>query len=328
LITDAGLPDPRVVYINPSFAAVTGYAPETVIGRPLSALDRLRNVRQRLRAGLPKGEHFLEEISTYQTDAGERWGEWRVGPVRDRSGEESHWLIIFRDITERKRLEKEILEISDQERRRIGQDLHDGLCQHLAGIELMSQVLEQKLSRRSKAESARAGEIARHVRDAISQTRSLARGLAPVTLESEGLSSALHELASYTERMFGVTCRVDASESVPVQAATVGTHLYRIAQEAVSNAIKHGKAGQLTIQLSSAPDRTLLRVADNGRGFTQPAPPHRGMGLRIMHYRAGMLGGNLSVENNPTGGAVVICSVPAVMPQGAGVPASQPRMPK
>src|SRR5262249_2878260 len=127
LITDAALPDPRVVYINPSFASATGYAPATVIGQRLSALGRLSNVRQRLRAGLPKGEHFLEEISTYQTDTGERWGEWRVGPVRDRSGSESHWLIIFRDITERKRLEKEILEISEQERRRIGQDLHDGL---------------------------------------------------------------------------------------------------------------------------------------------------------------------------------------------------------
>lgn len=324
LITDAALPDPRVVYINPSFAAATGYASDSVIGRPLSALDRLNNVRQRLRAGLPQGEHFLEEISTYQTDAGERWGEWRVGPVRDLSGKDSHWLIIFRDITERKRLEKEILEISDQERRRIGQDLHDGLCQHLAGIELMSQVLEQKLARRSKADSARAGEIARHVRDAISQTRSLARGLSPATLESEGLSSALHELAANTERMFGVECHVEAYESVPVQATAVATHLYRIAQEAVSNAIKHGKAGQVTIHLSSAADRTLLRVTDNGQGFIQPPVSHRGMGLRIMQYRAGMIGGNLSIENNPTGGAVVICSVPAVAPRGAvagsGVP--------
>jgi PAS domain S-box-containing protein len=325
LITDSALPDPRVMYINPSFAAATGYAPHAIIGSPLSTLDRLSNVRQRLRAGLPKGEHFVEEISTYQTDAGERWGEWRVGPVRDRSGNESHWLIILRDITERKRLEKEILEISDQERRRIGQDLHDGLCQHLAGIELMSQVLEQKLARRSKADSAKAGEIARHVREAISQTRSLARGLAPVTLESEGLSSALRELAAYTERMFRVSCSVDASELVPVRVAAVGTHLYRIAQEAVSNAIKHGKASHLVIQLSSAPQGTVLRVVDNGCGFTQPSPSHRGMGLRIMQYRASMIGGSLSIENQPAAGTVVICSAPALGQNGTE-PLPQPRL--
>src|SRR5258708_18886590 len=100
---------------------------------------------------------------------------------------------VQRDITERKRLEREILEISDRERQRIGQDLHDGLCQHLAGIELMSQVLEQKLALRSRTDAARAGEVARHVRDAISQTRSLARGLSPLTLELDVLASALHD---------------------------------------------------------------------------------------------------------------------------------------
>jgi PAS domain S-box-containing protein len=324
LITDAALPDPKVVYTNPSFAAATGYAPEAVIGRPLSALHRLSHLHQRLRRGLPEGEHFLEEISTYQTQTGERWGEWRVGPVRDRSGKESHWLIIFRDITERKRLEKEILEISDQERRRLGQDLHDGLCQHLAGIELMSQVLEQKLSRRSKADSLRAGEIARHVREAISQTRSLARGLAPVTLESEGLTSALHELAANTERMFGISCRIDASPTGPTLQAAVSTHLYRIAQEAVSNAIKHGKAAQVIIHLSSAPEGTLLRVVDNGSGFSQPASSNRGMGLRIMQYRAGMIGATFSIEKDAAGGTVVYCSVPGPTPKGANaVPPGQ-----
>ncbi len=179
LITSAELPDPRVVYINPAFAKATGYSTEKVVGRPLSALASLTSVQERLRTGMPKGERFLEEISTYQTAGGERWGEWRVGPVKDKRGQNTHWLIIFRDITERKRLEKEILEISDRERQRIGQDLHDGLCQHLAGIELMSQVLEQQLAPKSRTAAARAGEIARHVRDGISQTRSVARGLSP-----------------------------------------------------------------------------------------------------------------------------------------------------
>jgi PAS domain S-box-containing protein len=311
LITDAAIPDPRVLYCNSAFESATGYASEKIIGQPLSALDRLSKVHQRLRDGLPDGADFLEEVSTCQTVHGERWGEWRVGPVRDRSGRNSHWLLIFRDITEHKRLEKEILEISDQERRRIGQDLHDGLCQHLAGIELMSQVLEQKLAGKSKMDSVRAGEIARHVREAISQTRSLARGLTPVTLESEGLASALHELAANTERMFGVHCHVECPHPAVVGAAAVATHLYRIAQEAVSNAIKHGKTAEITVHLDCTPQRIILRITDRGKGFPEPLPKTQGMGLRIMQYRAGIIGAALSLEKNPEGGAIVVCQVPA-----------------
>jgi PAS domain S-box-containing protein len=319
LIASAELPDPKVIYINPAFAHATGYAPEKVIGQPLSALASLDHVYQRLRPGLSSGPPFLDEISTYQTMKGERWGEWRVGPVKDKNGRNSHWLIIFRDITERKHLEREILEISDQERRRIGQDLHDGLCQHLAGIELMSQVLQQKLSPKSKADASRAGEIARHVRDAISQTRSLARGLSPVTLESEGLTSALHELAANTEKIFGLACRVECPEVVPSYAAAVGTHLYRIAQEAVSNAIKHGKASEILIRLELAGERMVLSIADNGKGIPKVLPRNSGMGLHIMEYRAGMIGGLLSVERNAAGGTSVLCAVPV---RGMGPPAA------
>jgi PAS domain S-box-containing protein len=318
LITGADLPDPRVLYINPSFARATGYRADQIVGQPLSRIAGLTNLQQRLRSGLPEGAHFLDELSTYQTAQGERWGEWRVGPVQDKSGKTTHWLIIFRDITERKRLEREILEISDQERRRIGQDLHDGLCQHLAGIELMSQVLEQKLAAKSKADAARVGDISRYVRDAIGQTRSLARGLSPVTLESEGLASALQELASNTEKMFGITCHVMAPQAGHVHAPAVETHLYRIAQEAVSNAIKHGKAREVRIQLEVTPERTLLSVTDDGTGIPEPPPRNGGMGLRIMDYRAGMIGGVLSIQRNSRVGTTVRCSVPisVVAPSG------------
>ncbi|HEV2208824.1 MAG TPA: response regulator [Verrucomicrobiae bacterium] len=314
LIATAEGPEPTVAYINPSFARVTGYLPEQVVGRPLSSLAGLTAVQQRLRAGFPQGARFVEGVSTFQTGEEERWGEWRIGPVQDQAGRTTHWLIIFRDITERKQLEKEILEISDQERRRIGQDLHDGLCQHLAGIELMSQVLEQKLAARSKSDAARAGEIAGHVREAISQTRALARGLTPVTLESEGLESALYELAAGTERMFGVVCRVECAEPVPAVAPAVATHLYRIAQEAVSNALKHGKATEISIRLEAQPERRVLSITDNGGGLP-PAPARgHGMGMHIMEYRAGMIGGALQVQNNPKNGASVVCSIPLAVP--------------
>lgn len=216
----------------------------------------------------------------------------------------------IRDITERKHLEKEILEISDREQRRIGQDLHDGLCQQLAGIELMSQVLAQKLAPKSKADAAKVGEIAGHVRDAISHTRSLARGLSPVTLESEGLISALHELATNTEKFFQVQCRCSFDEPVVVQDKAAATHLFRIAQEAVSNAIKHGKAKRLAISLQNSRNRIVLKVSDNGCGFPKHAPKNRGMGLRIMQSRASMIGGAIAVEANAGGGVDVTCSVP------------------
>ncbi|HWI60148.1 MAG TPA: ATP-binding protein, partial [Bacillota bacterium] len=310
LITDAALPDPRIVYTNPAFAQATGCEPETVIGQPMSTLPALSRVQQRLIAGLPPGARFIEELSTFPTAQGERWSEWRVGPVKDKAGKNTHWLIIFRDVTERKRLEKEILEISDRERQRIGQDLHDGLCQHLAGIELMSQVLEQKLAAKSKTDAARAGDIARHVREAISQTRSLARGLSPVTLEVEGLTSALQELAATTEKLFGVSCRCECPSTVPVPAPAVATHLYRIVQEAVSNAIKHGKATHITILLELLGEHTVLTVTDNGRGLAPGFAKSGGMGLRIMQYRAGMIGATVAVEPHPGGGTQVICSVP------------------
>lgn len=216
----------------------------------------------------------------------------------------------IRDITERKRLEKEILEITEREKRRIGHDLHDGLCQHLAGVEMMSQVLEQKLSLRSRDAARRAGEIARNVREAISQTRSLARGLSPVTLDSEGLASALQELALNTGKIFGVACRLDCDPPVSVADHAVATHLFRLAQEAVANAIKHGRAKRISIQLTGDRGRVILKVDDDGTGFPAEIFKSKGMGLRIMQSRVGMMDGTLSIERNPAGGACVICSVP------------------
>ena len=216
----------------------------------------------------------------------------------------------IRDITERKQLEKEILEISDREQRRIGQDLHDGLCQHLAGIELMSQVLAQKLEPKSKIHARQVNEIAGHVRDAISHTRSLARGLSPVTIESEGLMSALNELATNTEKIFHVLCRCDFDEPVAIEDHAAATHLFRIAQEAVSNAIKHGKASRVVISLHKTRGRILLIISDNGVGFERQPANGKGMGLRIMQSRAGMIGGNMAIEPNGGGGVDVTCAVP------------------
>jgi PAS domain S-box-containing protein len=306
LIASGRMPDPRVVYINPAFEQATGYSRADVAGRRLSALAGLASVQRRFREERP----FLEEVSVYQTAQGERWGEWRVVPVKDRTGRAAHWLVIFRDITEGKRLEKEILEISDRERQRIGQDLHDGLCQQLAGLELMSQVLQQQLASKSKTAAARAGQIASHVREAISQTRLLARGLYPVALDAGGLMPALVELAANTQTTFGTACRVESDRPLLFRDPAVATHLCRIAQEAVLNAIKHGKATEIVIRLGTVEGRAVLDISDNGAGFPQVSTKTKGMGLRIMQHRAAMIGGVLKTCNLHAGGARVSCSVP------------------
>ena len=213
-----------------------------------------------------------------------------------------------RDITERKRLEKEIIEISNREQQRIGQDLHDGLCQELAGIELMCQVLEQKLAAKSKSESKQVGEIAQHIREAIGHTRGLARGLSPVEFEVNGFMSALQQLAASVQKLFHVECRLEYAEVILIRNNVFATHLYRIVQEAINNAVKHGKARRIHISLKPAGDQFALAVRDDGIGFSNETKKSGGMGLHIMKYRAGVLDATLEVRSGVDGaGTTVAC---------------------
>ena len=293
---------------NKGAEGVFGYTRKEMLGKSISLLippdrkDEEPEILEKIKRG--------ESVDHYETLRRRKDGKLidisvTISPIRNPDGEIIGASKVARDITERKRLEKEILEISEREQRRIGHDLHDGLCQHLAGIELMSQVLEKKLARRSKAAAARADDIAKNVREAIGHTRLLARGLSPVTLESEGLMSALQELALSTERIFRVTCRFDCNPPVRVGDYPAATHLFRLAQEAVSNAIKHGKAKRILIRLKEERGRITLSVIDNGSGFPAQVPKSKGMGLRIMQSRAGMIGGTLTIERNAVGGTSV-----------------------
>ena len=145
--------------------------------------------------------------------------------------------------------------------------------------------------------------------EAIGQTRSLARGLHPVKPEPNGLMSALQELASRTRALFNIGCRFICRQPVLLEDSTTATHLYRIAQEAVTNAIKHGKPGLIQISLTQTPGRINLAVKDNGVGLPATPRKHRGMGLRIMQYRAGTIGGSLAIQKDAGGGTTVVCSV-------------------
>ena len=309
-IDDRGL----IESVNPAAERYFGYQAEEIIGKNVSVLmpspyreEHGGYLRDYRRTGKAKIIGIGREVVARRKDGTPFPIDLSVSEVR--LANRRLFAGFIRDITERKRLEKEILEISDREQRRIGQDLHDGLCQQLAGIELMSQALEQKIAVRSKADAARAADIAGHVREAIRQTRLLARGLSPVTLESEGVMSALQELASNTEKMFQVACRFECDPPVLAQDQAATTHLFRIAQEAISNAIKHGKATRILIRLMQQRGKLALVVSDNGAGFPAAIPNRQGMGLRIMQSRAGMIGGTLVAENNPAGGARIVCVV-------------------
>lgn len=304
--------DGHITSWNKGAEKIFGYTRKEMFGKHISILipadraDEEPMIIERIKRG-ESVEHF--ETVRQRKDGKLIEVSVTISPIHDTCRKILGASKIARDITERKRLQKEILEISDREQRRIGQDLHDGLCQQLAGIELMSQALEQNLATKSIEEAERVGQIAAHIREAINHTRTLARGLSPVTLESEGLMAALHELAANTKKIFGVQCSFVCDPPVPFGDQAAASQLFRIAQEAVSNAIRHGKAAAIVIQLKERHGKIVVTVSDNGSGFPKSIPLRKGMGLRIMQSRAGMIGGTLVLDNNPSGGARVSCTV-------------------
>jgi PAS domain S-box-containing protein len=215
---------------------------------------------------------------------------------------------IARDVTEQRRLQKEILEISTREQRRIGHDLHDGVCQQLAGIGFLSDILATKLHQQNRPEAAQADNISELVNQANKQTRSVARGLFPIRLEENGLVSALEELADNADALFNTPCRFHCDVPIVIHDHSVAHHLYYITQEAILNAVKHGQARSIEVQLVAADDGGyVLAVRNDGVLFATPPAHGRGMGIRIMKYRARMIGASLEIRALPGAGAEVLC---------------------
>lgn len=205
-------------------------------------------------------------------------------------------------IAARLRLEEELLNISEREQRRIGQDLHDDLGQQLAGAWMMVDVLQRKLAADNSPRHADARKIGSWLQKALSHTRSLARGLHPVAPEQGGFTKALETLAVQSAELFGVQCFFECKGAPPIDDEFISTNLYRIAQEAVSNAVKHGAAKKVIIQLT----QDKLMITDDGSGLHESSPSE-GMGMRIMRYRAEMAGCTLSVRSGCRKGVIVTC---------------------
>jgi two-component system sensor kinase FixL len=225
---------------------------------------------------------------------------------------------VLRDLTEQKRLEREILAIGVNEQRRIGHDLHNGVCQELAGVTFALEVLGRKLADRSAPEAAGVRQVEKLVEQAIAHARTLAHGLQPVTLDAAGLTAALRDLATKLETTFHVSCLFVSQSEVLVHDNQIATHMFRIAQEAVGNAIKHGKAKTILMDLSAEDDCLRMTVTDDGIALVKSSREDgRGIGLKTMAYRARVVGGRAEVRAGEHGGTVVTCVVPLRGPPDA-----------
>jgi len=306
------------VFVNNRIQSILGYDPQAV-KRPQAAL-LVNNYHP---DDLPTMEWVNEQYQTAEDDAiieteyrmRHSNGEWRwlhtynTIFVRDANGEPRQILGTAQDVTERKRLEQEVLDIAAQEQRRIGQELHDGTGQELTGLCMLADNLAETLLEVGRPEEQLARRIAQGLRHALGDVRGLSRGLVPVEVDAEGLMSSLNDLAASITKLGAVKCVFECSEPVPVEDNNTATQLYRIAQEAITNALRHGHASQIRVTLEVRGYYLTLRVTDDGIGLPPNETMSEGMGLRIMRYRAGQIGAQLSVRGGTTRGTVVVCTL-------------------
>jgi len=212
-----------------------------------------------------------------------------------------------REVAERQRLDREVAQVADRERHRLGQELHDSLGQHLTGTALAAQVLKEKLALRSASETADAEKLVRYVEQGIDLTRNLARGFFSPELDADGLTVALRGLAENTTERFGIDCVFEGDESLGIHDSAVATQLYRIAQEAVANSIKHAAAQQITIRLTMRASELSLAISDDGIGFPDRLSRSKGLGLQLMRHGASLAGASFDVRRNGLRGTIVTC---------------------
>ena len=303
-----------VVYVSPAYEVVWGRTRQSWYQSPSSRLEAIHpEDRERVRLATenrPPTEGYDEEYRVVRPDGAVRWVHDRAFPIYDKTGEVYRLAGIAEDVTHRKRLERKVLEISDQEQRRIGRDLHDGLCQHLTATMFASKILEEELAGQSLPQAAQARQITEFIDRAIAQARNVARGLDPVKVATNGLMSALEELAVTVRTMQRVDCVFRSEAPVLVDDDSAAIHLYRIAQEAVSNAVRHAQPSRIEIGLDNVDEKITLTIQDDGVGLPPASWKRDGMGLQTMNYRARAIGASLDVRHETRGGTTVICAWP------------------
>lgn len=300
LYLDAHVPEP--------ITRLLGFRPEHFVGKRVDELFDEEFARM----------HALYRAKALESGGVQKWEYTRiVNGIRRfvesrfvRIGEDQV-MVTVTDVTERVDLERQIVSSVERERYHIGHDLHDGLGQILTGVKLMLEPLRKKLPADASLDGSNLQQAIDLINQAIAQTSELARGLSPVPREAGvTLRHALEQLAARSQSMFGVECRVHATAKLDQLSEESANNLYRIAQEAVTNAVKHGKATRVDIRAKVVADNLTLTIEDNGVGFKRTKSASGGMGMHIMRYRARAIGGELTAVTRPDGGAVVSCQCP------------------
>jgi PAS domain S-box-containing protein len=309
----------RYVFVNEMCEKVFRRRLEEWVGRTDEDLwsKNLANKFKLIDQQIIKEKKAIETTESVSHEEGaQHWLTTRF-PILDEQGEPTLIGGAAINITESKRLERDLQTVSEREQRRIGQDLHDGLGKYLTGIACMVKVLGAKLAEKNLPESNDAQRITSMVNETIQQARDLARGLCPVELETNGLQAALQELAQRVTKLFAVECDFKSPTVVQMYDNAAAVHLYRIAQEAINNAIKHGQASKIDLGLTSANGQIILSIKDNGIGVANNGNKSHGMGMRVMNYRAGMIGASVVIDAPSDGGTMVKCTVQNKRPEPA-----------
>lgn len=308
LVDDHG----KIVFLNPQAEKTFGYKRDELIGKKIEILmpHAVRNQHTHYRTGYQEkpGTRAMgagRDLYGLRKDGTEIPVEIGLTPIEASEGR--FILASIVDITERKRLEKEVLEATENERRRIGRDLHDSLGQKLLGMGFLTKALQDDLASKSLAQAGEASRIVQLINDALIQSRRLAKGLYALELESNDLSTALKQLASDIKAMTGISCEFVSGAPFIVEDKTVAMHLFRIVQEALNNAVKHSQATKIEVAVEK---NRAITVKDNGIGIPVTSYQAQGMGLKVMRYRANMIGASIDIRRDKDGGTVVRCMPP------------------
>ena len=317
---DLDPPGPRMLYVNAAFERMTGWHRDEVIGqspRILQGPKTDRNVLDRLRRDLEEKRHFRGESVNYRKDGSEFDIDWSIAPILDAAGDVVYWVAAQRDVSRRRELERQVLTIQQREQERIARDLHDTVAQQLNALTLYVGSVAGELEQSGIADAEQVQmlrDAVQQAREAAETSRNISHSLMPVDLGDRGLMEALGRLAERSQKAYGVRCGFACDRPFLVENHERASHLYRVATEAVGNALRHGRPSRVSISLAADGDgRTAtLRVADDGRGMSaRAASTGGGLGMNTMRYRAELIGGSIAVTPGDDGrGTVVACRFP------------------
>ena len=316
IVTDEAF---KITYMNEAAEELYGYTLDDLKGK-IPVLLNVEPIAEAIEKDIKKtvssGKVWTGSHRHRRKDGSTFICEFQISPLLDIQERIYSYVSVQRNITDRRRLEAELLNISAREQRRIGQDLHDGLGQQLTGIAYMIKAMEQKLVSAGLPEAAEAAELAELIKETVARTRILSQGLCPVEMDDQGLVSSLEKLVGQTVTMHDISCRFICLNDIRITNPDKATHLFRIAQEAITNAVKHARPKTINVRLELNKDNVIMTIEDDGLGIPDSYSESEGMGIRIMRYRANSIGATFAIRES--GGTEISCSLPMEKLAGQG----------